>query len=258
MAAIDEVRQMQAQGMQDEQIVSALREKGLKYKDIVDALSQSRIKVAVEQPSPEPALYENLPLSPPHSSQEQAYPYPQAQQNAQSSQSLPSPNYEEMQPSIMSQEYAQNAQGDQQYSQQQYPQQYGQEQQYPQQEYADYSAQQQYPDQYSYQYPGYVSSDIITEISEQVVAEKFSEIRKHLEKVLDLRTTFDAKISSIDERLGKMEKIIDILHSSVLRKVGDYITNIEDMKNELVQTQKTFAKLAGAKARKPRSEDKKQ
>ena len=101
-----------------------------------------------------------------------------------------------------------------------------------------------------YEYPAYenqvgsgISSDVITEISEQVVEEKLSETRKHLEKVIDFKTVIEAKTESLNERLKRMEKIIDTLQSSVLRKVGDYVTNVDDIKKELIETQKTFSKL---------------
>jgi len=98
---------------------------------------------------------------------------------------------------------------------------------------------------YDYAAPGSISPDTITEISEQVVSEKIAEIRKHLEKVMDFKTTIETKTESIEERLRHIEKIIDVLQSSVLRKVGDYTTNIADIKRELIetQTQKTFTKL---------------
>ena len=84
---------------------------------------------------------------------------------------------------------------------------------------------------------------MISEISEQVVAEKLSEIRKHLEKIIDLKTSFESKIEYLDERLKRLEKTIDTLQSAVLRKVGDYVTNVQDLKSELIQTQKSFEKL---------------
>ena len=266
MAIIDEVRQMQLQGTGDEQIVTALRERGMKYKEIVDAISQSKIIGAVEQPSPEPALYENpmqesqMQQAPEVVHQQQQFQQPpQYQQQSYSQQSYPqaqaqpqfSAQDEVMQPSIMNAEYQNAAYQDpsQQYSQDQ--QQYQEQYQQAQQQYDQSQSGQQYaqPDQYGnyQQYAGYISPDTITEISEQVVAEKLSEIRKHLEKVIDFRTTVDSKISFIDERLKRIEKIIDTLQASVLRKVGDYVTDISDIKNELIQTQKTFAKILESK-----------
>lgn len=220
MSAIEEVKNFQSQGMSEEQIIQALRQKGIRYKDIVDALSQSKIQSAVvsgeEAPSPtqgqdgysssqspdmEPSIMNSM-----SNQQEAAVPVPGA--------------------SYMGQPYVnQGPEG--------YPAQQGQE-------YA------QYPEQYAQQsYPQMQSSspDMMSEIAEQVVSSKFTEIRKHLEKLADMKTTLDSKVDYLDERLKRMEKIIDALQASVLRKVGDYVTNVQDIKAEMIETQKTFAKL---------------
>ena len=130
--------------------------------------------------------------------------------------------------------------------QQAYPQ---QQQEYPPQ-YQDYNQPQS-------QYSQPVSADLIGEIAEQIVAEKLSELRKHLEKVIDLKSTFESRTEYLDERLKRIEKTIDALQSSVLRKVGDYVTNVQDLKSELVETQKTFAKLTDRKHNTDKNQEKK-
>ena len=68
-------------------------------------------------------------------------------------------------------------------------------------------------------------------------------IKTDLEKVIDFKTTIDSKIESIGDRLKRLEKIIDRLQLSVLQKVGDYITNVDEIKNELVEMEKSFKSL---------------
>ena len=104
----------------------------------------------------------------------------------------------------------------------------------------------EYPQQQGYDYTSSaVSSDTITEISEQIVSEKLSDVRRKMEKIISSKTELDAKTEAIEERLKRIEKIIDTLQTSVLRKVGDYVTNVEDIKKELVETQKTMGKVLG-------------
>lgn len=91
------------------------------------------------------------------------------------------------------------------------------------------------------------NSDIVTEIAEQVVSEKLSSLKNSLESVYNLKNTLEAKMESLDERLKKIEKIIDRLQLSILQKVGDYLTNVEDIKKELVETQKTFKSMVNQK-----------
>lgn len=103
-------------------------------------------------------------------------------------------------------------------------------------------APQSYPEYQQYQSSG-ISSDTITEIAEQVVDEKISQIRDSLKKTLDLKNTLESKMEYLDERLKRIEKIIDRLQLSILQKVGEYVTNIDDIKKELVETQKSFKSL---------------
>jgi hypothetical protein len=100
-------------------------------------------------------------------------------------------------------------------------------------------AQQQYQP-----YQEAMSSDIITEISEQVVTEKLSAMQDKLEKALDFRTVADTKITSLNERLRRIEQILDRLQLSILQKVGDYTNDVRDIKHELLETQKSFKALA--------------
>lgn len=124
-----------------------------------------------------------------------------------------------MQPSVMTQEQGQEQ------SQQQYYQ-YPQEQQY---EY--YQPQQQG-----------ISADTVTEIAEQVISEKFLKVKKQLDSILELKSVSESKISSIDERLKRIEMIIEKLQISILEKVGGYGQAIGDIKNEMEMMQESFSK----------------
>ncbi|MBM3234640.1 hypothetical protein FJZ19_06125 [Candidatus Pacearchaeota archaeon] len=124
-----------------------------------------------------------------------------------------------MQPSVITQE-----QGQEQVQQQYY--QYPQEQQY---EY--YQPQQQG-----------ISADTVTEIAEQVISEKFLKVKKQLDSILELKSVSESKISSIDERLKRIEMIIEKLQISILEKVGGYGQAIGDIKNEMEMMQESFSK----------------
>jgi DNA-binding transcriptional MerR regulator len=189
MTTLDDVKKLQNQGATEEQIVQLFREKGVSYREIADAVAQSKIKAAVEQP--------------------------EGDGNARAENTM-----------------TQSMQANDQTTQPTQP------------EYATQPGT-EYAYDYAPQGVGNVSADLISEIAEQIVAEKLTEIRTHLEKTLDLRTTMEARLEYLDERLKKIERSLDVLQTSVLRRVGDYITNVEDIKTELVETQKTFAKLAG-------------
>jgi len=223
MALLNDIKRMQSEGKTEQEIISSLRQKGISPREIVEALSQSKIKGAVvgETNAPEPyappvqqaQAVEQEALMP-QASQEIGYPdgIPSEEQPAQYTQS-PQVAVEQPMP------YSPAQPSQPQPSQEQY-QEYPQYQQYPQ--------------------AAGISPDTITEIAEQVVSEKLSTIRKDMETIIDLKTTMGTKLSILDERLKRMEGIIDRLNLSIMQKVGDYMTNIDDIKKELIETQKSF------------------
>ncbi|MEK6856182.1 MAG: hypothetical protein AABX66_03435 [Nanoarchaeota archaeon] len=112
----------------------------------------------------------------------------------------------------------------------------------PQEDYSQYA-----PDQYYSNAPAYssgLSTDTISEIADQLITEKMSIMKDNLEKVSDFKNYSEAKLASLDERLQRIEKVIDRLQLSILQKVGESITNIEDIKKELLETQKSFKSLS--------------
>jgi len=209
MSTIEEIKQMRMQGQTEQEISQNLRQMGLSESEIASSLSQAQIKEAVsdqfqrQQVPPIPPQIENYNM-----------------QTTQSYQTPSTQEYEEMSPSMMSQEQPQE------------------EYQYPT-EFTDNA--QTYQNQYQYQpYQSSISPDTMTEIAEQVMAEKISPITNKIERVIDMKTTFESRIEAVSERLKRIEKIIDRLQLSLLQKVGEYVTDVSDLKKELIQTQNSF------------------
>ena len=92
-----------------------------------------------------------------------------------------------------------------------------------------------------------LSSDVITEISEQVVNERLSALQDKIEKIIDMRTIVEANMNNLNDRLKRMEKIIDQMQVSILKKVGEYLTDVQDVKKELEETQKSFVAVQRGK-----------
>src|SRR3989338_686884 len=92
-----------------------------------------------------------------------------------------------------------------------------------------------------------MSSDVISEVAEQIVTEKLSAMHDKLEQAIDFRNIADARISSLNERLIRIEKIIDRLQLSLLQKVGEYVNDVSELKGELSETQKSFKTLLSKK-----------
>jgi hypothetical protein len=205
MGILEQVKELQSQGLGDSEISQALMEQGISPLEINNALSQSKIKSAIA---------------------------------------------DDMQPSMMgtSQDsFMQNASSSMMGTSQEYSQQYPQYQQEYPQEY------QQYPQyQQPYSQPS-ISSDTMTEIAEQVSHEKIAEFEKKTGNLREFRTITEAKLANLDERLKKIENIIEKLQLAILGKVSDNMQDIKEIKSEMRGMQETFSKLVNPILDKKRS-----
>jgi len=234
MSTIDEINQMRQSGMSEQQISAELKKRGLSKKEISDSLSQAEIKEAVT-PSPKQL---------PDIQSEQA-----GAPTVLGNQAIPAT--QEMQPSLLQEPPQQNPQPliDQQNPQ---PNPDQQESFYtPSETNQDYE--QSYPSpgttnaQYS-QYQPYqqttISPNTMSDISEQIVSEKLFPLKSQVEKILSSQTISETKLESLDSRLQQIEKIIDRLQLSILQKIGDSISDISNLKKELIETQKSFKTIS--------------
>ena len=237
MGTIEDIKKMQEEGRTEDDISRELRDRGLTKDEISNAMSQAQIKQAVLEHQESNEHEDNFSTSQFYSPPEEEIvgsPAPERITTRQYSE-------QDMQPSIMSSEYPQQQEtAPQTYQQEQYPSaQQDYYQQYPQ----DAQGAQGYGSYDQYASAG-LSPDTITEIAEQTIAERFAPLKDQLEKAIDFRNTISTKIESLSERLIRIEKIMDRLQLSILQKVGDYVTNVEDIKRELIETQKTFSSIA--------------
>jgi len=231
MTVLSDIKRMQIEGKTDQEIIGALKQQGISPREITEALTQSKIREAVVAPgagdeaqAPMPGQEALSPqeMTPSINDGSQGAPEAAAYAQDETQQPQPYPPQEQQYPQEAQQPYPQEGYPPQE--QQGYPQEYPQYQQQPQM--------------------GGISPDTITEISEQVVAEKLAPIREDIEKVIDMKTTVESKLDYLDERLKRIEKIIDRLQLSIMQKVGDYMTNIDDIKKEIVETQKSFKSMS--------------
>jgi len=205
MPLLDTIKQMQEQQIAEPDIIQSLREQGISEKEISEALSQSKIKAAVSESDNNvmKSLSQEMP----------GIPEP------------PAPS-----PSIASQEYQEAEPFPESMPVQAEQQAY----QYPEQAYPGY-------EYYQPQQTG-TSAETVTDIAEQIVGEKISEIKKLIGNVSDFKAMTESKISSIDERLKKIETIIEKLQESLIEKLGNYGQAVEDIKDELGTIEESFSK----------------
>jgi len=262
MGILDKINKMERQGLTEPQIINVLSQEGISPREINEALSQSKIKSAIKfepENSENPALNqkkslqpENMPInsgeekmSPSimHASQdsfdnrnpEQNYPeyfpekkskkpekdYPSQDPQRQNSATQNYPEYQPEQQSIL-EEQAQSM-GD--YS----------EQNYSQQNYPEYQPEQQSNN--------FADVETINDIAEQIIEEKIKGIKKGI--VLFKRFQEDAifEIKRVNQRLTKIEENFSNLQTAILRKIGGYGEDIQNISKEMRATQDSFSKI---------------
>jgi hypothetical protein len=218
MSVLDEITKLKQQGYSEQQIIQNLKEKNISPKEISQALDQANIKTAVDQE-------QDMQQSIMNKTQEvDEGPYSQYQGYGG--------DYNQNQQSQYSQDQSQYPQ-----TQEQYPQDEGQ---YSQEGYQDYNPA-AYPNQYS-QYQEYPSENM-SEIAEGVVAEKTQELKKHLSSLIQNQKFLDNQLAGIDERLKRIEKIIDKLEIQIIGKIADYGKDIQDINKEMKTMQNSFSKI---------------
>ena len=206
MTVLEQVTQMKAKGMSDEEIIAKLREQGASPKEINDAFSQAQIKSAVSKDQEEmhPSIM-NQPPSPPTPKDQGRY--------APKTQEIPeSQNIKEEELYIPPQEYPSS------------------EEFYEPNVYDNYSA-------------AGISTDTIIEISEQVFSEKIKAIKKQLEDINEFKTLAQTKIDNIAGRLKRIEATIDKLQLAILEKIGSYGKGLDTIKKEMSMMQDSFGKI---------------
>lgn len=223
MGILEDINNMQNQGMGDGEIAKKLQERGASPKIIEDAFNQLRIKKAVSAESSgeegmEPSIMKE-------DSKELISPTPQ----------LYIPKTQEI-----------NHESEEFYSPPQMPRFGGEPPQM--QGYADYEAE-GYAPQEGYVDPGMsggYDTDTIIEIAEQVFSEKIKREQKQIETLTEFATLVETRISNDHERIKRIEEVIDKLQIAILEKIGSYGRNIESIKNEMGMMQESFEKMVPA------------
>jgi len=273
MVVLEKITEMRRQGTPTNQIIQNLKEQGISPKEINEALSQSEIKSEITQENVFPETPEtnlnpiantsdqpqNLPNQQPDPPIQQR-PIPPGQITQQATQQTSSSV--EMQPSLGSSPQAQpfNTQENQQPEVSQQP---GissqlQTQGFPAPEIdqgiqptiqdfsqSEYSQDQGYSD---YDYPEYQPSqttdiETINDISSQIVEEKTKDFKKELASSTRFKKETEDKIKELNNRLTKIETILEELQIAIIRKIGDYGEDIKNLSKEMKATQNSFSKI---------------
>jgi hypothetical protein len=104
---------------------------------------------------------------------------------------------------------------------------------------------------YPYQYPTYqqqeaapkLDTESIEEIAEEIVNEKWQEIKGKMGDVVEWKNYADKRIIAFEDRLKRIESSFDRLQVALLGKVQEYGQNIRDLSAEMDSMQGAFSKV---------------
>jgi archaellum component FlaC len=123
----------------------------------------------------------------------------------------------------------------QQYTQPVYQQQY-------QESYSQYPQEQQYASPEAGYQQG-IDMETIRDISKQVVEEALQKMRDELSSLSKTKAELKFEVQGMENRLIKIESIIQELQSAIIRKMGEYGEAISGISEEMRATQDSFAKV---------------
>jgi len=211
MGALNRVTELKQQGKTESQIIDGLRQEGFSPKEIEEALSQSKIKSELGETAQNPKMASEI------KSPQQMQP-----SMMQTKESLPEPSASQP----MTQEISSPSPSTTQPPAQEYP------------EYSPETSYQEYPE-----YTPEANIETMNEIAEQVVNEKISNIKKQITSFIKSKEDILSEINQINGRLTKVENLLNELQIAVIRKIGEYGQNIQDIAKEMHATQDSFSKI---------------
>jgi prefoldin subunit 5 len=80
------------------------------------------------------------------------------------------------------------------------------------------------------------------ELVEAIIDEKWNDLVKDINKIVDWKQKVDSKLSGMDQKISDLQVQIDKLQQAVLGKINDYDKNILDVGTQLSAMEKVFSK----------------
>jgi hypothetical protein len=212
---IDKVILMRVQGLTNNQIIQSLQKTGYDPNIILEAMNQADIKQGIEEQAPqnyqEPQNIEN-PMQYPMAQEEQLNNPQEINSNAFNMQ--PPQNYSEN-----TNNQIQNPLGNQMFT---------------------YPSEMPNINQNTIEQ---ISIERIEEIAEAIIDEKWNEIVRSINKIIDWKERTEEKIIRIDQKFIELRKDFESLNHGVLNKIDDYDKNLGDLGVEIKAMERVFQKI---------------
>jgi hypothetical protein len=87
------------------------------------------------------------------------------------------------------------------------------------------------------------SMDRIEEIAEAIIDEKWNEIVKSINKIIEWKDRTEAQMTRLDQQIADMKSDFDNLTKGVLGKIGEYDSNLTSIGSEIKAMENVFQKV---------------
>ena len=104
----------------------------------------------------------------------------------------------------------------------------------------------EYPQPYPEQGPYFEAApgrEQIEEIAEAIIDEKWSDLMKNVDKIIEWKDKTEARIVAIEQQFNDLKENFDRLHASILEKVGQYDQNLQNVATDIKALEKVFQKI---------------
>lgn len=84
------------------------------------------------------------------------------------------------------------------------------------------------------------------ELIEAIIDEKWNELVKDINKVIEWKQKADAKLQVMEQRINDLKDQFDKLHQAIIGKIGEYDKNMLNVSTEMQAMEKVFSKVLPA------------
>jgi len=90
---------------------------------------------------------------------------------------------------------------------------------------------------------GGVSDSDTEELVESIIEEKWAELAKDINKIVEWKNDVEIKINKLEQRFESLKDDFDKVHQAIMGKVGEYDKNILTVGAEVKAMEKVFSKV---------------
>lgn len=88
-----------------------------------------------------------------------------------------------------------------------------------------------------------VTSEEIEELVESIIDEKWDELVKDINKIVEWKNEIEMKVNKLEQRFDSLKEEFDKLHQAIIGKIGEYDKNILEVGAEIRAMEKVFSKV---------------